>query len=125
MDFFGHAAVASWHGAGTGLALGAMLPDFAGMILARPPPAAHSGITEGIRLHHRTDAVFHDAPAFRELSTRALEWLEDRGLRRGSARAIAHVGVEMLLDAAVADDAGARAAYLGALDEAREAALGA
>ncbi len=124
MDFYGHAVVASWRALEPPFVLGAMLPDFASMIRARPPPADHAGIAQGIGFHHRTDAVFHDAPAFRELGAAALAWLEARGLRRGSARAVAHVGVEMLLDAAFVDEHAARAAYADALGAARHDALG-
>lgn len=124
MNFFGHAAVACWRTTAPPFVLGAMLPDFAAMIRARPPGSAHAQIASGMRFHHRTDHVFHDAPSFRALSTSAFAALSQLGLRRGSARAVAHIGVEILIDAALARDSVARRAYLEALGAAEEAELG-
>jgi hypothetical protein len=115
VNFFGHAAVAAWQSPEPGFVLGAMLPDFAAMIGARPPNAEHAALAAGIRHHHFTDQVFHDAADFRGLVTEAFEDLLARGVRRGSARAVAHVGVEILLDGVLARDAASRRAYLGAL----------
>jgi hypothetical protein len=115
MNFFGHAVVASWRSAHPAFVLGAMLPDFATMIRARPPSSSHREISLGIGFHHATDQVFHDAPTFRRLSARALTELDARGLSRGSARAVAHIGVEILLDGCLSSDRGARDAYLAAL----------
>ncbi len=118
MNYFGHAAVASWETRGDELgrvALGAMLPDFSVMSGARITSGGDPQIDRGVALHHATDAVFHTAPAvtglFRETEAR----LVARGCRRGPTRAAAHVGVELLLDGVLIDDAGHRAAYLAAL----------
>ncbi|MEO8553167.1 MAG: hypothetical protein ABI678_24510 [Kofleriaceae bacterium] len=100
MNYFGHAAVASWDAPSPGKSLGAMLPDFAtmsGARLAADQPDAV--IAEGIALHHRTDSVFHQAAPvlalMRELDAR----LDKLGCRRGPRRAVAHIGTELLLDA--------------------------
>jgi hypothetical protein len=124
MNFFGHAAVACWRSRAPAFVLGSMLPDFAAMIRARPPASSHDEIRDGIGFHHRTDDAFHQAPSFVSLSRAARDELARRGLGRGSARAVAHVGVEILIDAALARDDIARDAYLAALGVAREGALG-
>jgi len=125
MNFFGHAAIACWRSRAPAFVLGAMLPDFAAMIRARPPASLHDEISDGIGFHHRTDDAFHHAPSFLLLSRAAHTELAGRGLGRGSARAVAHVGVEILIDAELARDDVAREAYLAALGVAGEAALGA
>jgi hypothetical protein len=123
VNFFGHAVVACWRSDAPAFVLGAMLPDFAGMIRARPPVAGHSELAEGMAFHHLTDHAFHDSPTFRALTAQANAALSAGGLRRGSARAAAHVGVEILLDAALAHDAGGRRAYRAALVSASDPEL--
>jgi hypothetical protein len=115
VNFFGHAAVASRLREDPGFVLGAMLPDFATMIVARPPKVHGEPLIAGVAFHHRTDLAFHDATTFRSLVKQAFEDLAGRGLRRGSARAAAHVGVEILLDGELAREARARRAYSRAL----------
>lgn len=106
VNYFGHAAVASWSELGEpspGRSLGAMLPDFATMCGARLAEPPDSGIdptiAAGIALHHRTDSVFHQAApvlaSMRELDAR----LDALGCARGPRRAVAHIGMELLLDA--------------------------
>ena len=114
VNYFGHASVAGWYHTGAalgGVALGAMLPDFANMIGARVPAPADPEVAAGVALHHRTDAAFHLLPIFvglgRELGAR----LAAAGCGRGPARATAHIGVELLLDGVIVDDPDARAAY--------------
>ncbi|MCA9596106.1 MAG: hypothetical protein KC776_22480 [Myxococcales bacterium] len=115
MNFFGHATVASWVSNAPAVVLGAMLPDFATMIRARPPTAKQPELWRGVRLHHDTDAVFHDHPVFRELCADAVAALSELGLARGPARATAHVGVEIHIDGVLARDDSARKSYLDAL----------
>jgi hypothetical protein len=98
MNFFGHAAVADLTGVGPGAALGSMLPDFAGMLGLRLMGVQDTDVARGVALHHATDEVFHRAPAFVALCADAVAELESRQLDRGSARAVAHVGTELLLD---------------------------
>jgi hypothetical protein len=124
VNFFGHAAFAFYERADDAFVLGAMLPDFATMIRARPPLAAHEQLTDGIAHHHATDEVFHGSRVFRRLCQDAFATLEARGVRRGTARAVAHIGIELLLDGVLARDPGACAAYTRALAEAPEARLG-
>jgi hypothetical protein len=123
LNFFGHAAVACWRSELPSFVLGAMLPDFATMIHARPPSTRHVELGRGIAFHHATDAAFHATPTFRSLMARANAELQAGGVRRGSARAAAHVGVEILLDAELAREDRARLAYLAALTSAIEPAL--
>jgi hypothetical protein len=124
MNFFGHAVVAQRYCARSGFILGAMLPDFAGMLRQRPPLAQNADITSGVAFHHRTDGVFHACKTFSKLSAEALDWLLRSGLARGSARAVAHVGVEILLDSALVQQPGARKAYREALEAADIERLG-
>ena len=124
MNFFGHAVLAAWRDDARPFVLGAMLPDFAAMIRARPPATADPAIAAGIEFHHRTDEVFHRSPIFLGLSQSALGWLRAQGVGRGSARAVAHVGVEMLLELPLSRDASGQRAYLGALAGAGGSGLG-
>jgi hypothetical protein len=126
MNFFGHAAIAADHvkrenpspeaGELGRLCLGAMLPDFVGMLRLGKPQVTDEALARGVSFHHRTDHAFHDLPSFQQLSRQTFAWLTQRSLPRGPARAVAHVGIEMLLDEVMARDAAAREAYLLALD---------
>jgi len=115
MNYLGHAAVASWRSQDRAFVLGAMLPDFATMIGARPPATTHAELDSGMRFHYRTDEVFHRSAAFLELTRAAFDWLLARGVERGRARAIAHVGVELLLDVDLSRAEPVRRAYVAAL----------
>jgi hypothetical protein len=126
MNFFGHAALAARHFADetpapsardlSKLCLGAMLPDFIGMLRLGRPTVADAVLARGIAFHHGTDEVFHELEAFLRLSRNAFAWLSQRQLPRGPARAVAHMGIEMLLDEALATDQHARDAYVAALE---------
>jgi acyl carrier protein phosphodiesterase len=121
MNFFGHALIAQRDEATRGpiraqFVLGAMLPDFAAMLRTRPPLATLAALSAGVSFHHRTDDAFHGSHSFLEFSRQASSFLNDRGVSRGTARAVAHVGVELLLDAALAGESGANEAYLSAID---------
>lgn len=113
MNFFGHAAVASWSSAPPAAVLGAMLPDFATMIGSRLAEAADAEVARGVDLHHATDAAFHTLPAvtglMRELDAQLA------GCARGPRRAVAHIGVELLLDGVLAREPAYRAAYLAGI----------
>jgi hypothetical protein len=121
MNFFGHALLAERREATRGsiraeFVLGAMLPDFASMLRSRPPKASLDVLGAGLTFHHDTDQAFHGSPSFLAFSRQASSFLADRGLSRGSARAVAHVGVELLLDSAFAVEIAANEAYLSAVD---------
>jgi len=98
VNFVGHVAVARWHGADPAFVLGTMLPDFLGMARARVRTIDDPAVARGVALHHETDDVFHHAPPFLELCAMAGEALEAAGVRRGTARAVAHIGAELFLD---------------------------
>lgn len=99
VNFIGHAAVALWSSDLPHFVLGSMLPDLASMAGLRLPRELPAGpLAEGIAHHHLTDAVFHAEPSFVALTQSTLDLLCGRGVPRGTARAVAHVGVEMLLD---------------------------
>jgi hypothetical protein len=118
VNFFGHAAVATWSTAVPvpGVVLGAMLPDFATMCGGRLDAADEPSVAEGIELHHRTDAVFHQLPVVLGLM-RELDGHLARGqCARGPRRAVAHIGVELLLDGALLGEPAYRAGYLNGLE---------
>lgn len=115
VNFFGHAAVASWSEAPPGAVMGAMLPDFAGMCGGRIASADEAEVADGIALHHATDAAFHQLPVVVGLMRELDERLDGGGCSRGPRRAVAHIGVELLLDGALVDEARYRAAYLAGL----------
>jgi hypothetical protein len=115
MNFFGHAVVAAAISPQPEVALGAMVPDFFAMT-GRPCTASADGaLGRGIALHHATDHHFHGHVIFTDLQRRSFAFLEARGVDRGPARAVAHFGVELLLDVGLAAEPDARSGYLGAL----------
>lgn len=124
MNYFGHAAVASWYSDHPAFVLGSMLPDFANMVGMRLGEARSEHVRAGVEFHHVTDQVFHDTTTFRSLSKTALDELLELGLGRGSARAVAHVGVEMLIDGVLAEEPRARSLYREALERSDGAGLG-
>jgi hypothetical protein len=116
VNYFGHAAVASWFGSDPEIALGAMLPDFATMSRTRLDEPASASIARGIALHHETDGAFHHLPPVLALMRELDDHLEQRGCARGPRRAVAHIGIELLLDGVLVDNATYRDSYLRALD---------
>lgn len=121
MNFFGHAWLARRREAARGsvraeFVLGAMLPDFASMLRTRPPQASLEALKAGLDFHHLTDDAFHGSRSFLEFCREASSYLGGRGVARGSARAVAHVGVELLLDGAFAREDSANEAYLSAVE---------
>lgn len=86
--------------------LGAALPDLGAMGRFRlmgttPDP----DVTAGIALHHATDDAFHRHPTFTETMARLRTSLAEDGVGRGPARAVAHVGPELMIDGfLLADD---------------------
>lgn len=110
-----HAAVASFYDASPAFVLGAMLPDFFGMLDIKAS-ATSAELGRGIAFHHASDAAFHDAPAFLSLTREACKELSALGLPKGPARAVAHIGVELLLDPVILSRPGARNAYARALE---------
>jgi len=115
MNFFGHAAVASWSDAAPGVVLGAMLPDFESMCGGRIASADDADVTRGIALHHATDGAFHVLPVVLGLMAELDDQLLARDCARGPRRAVAHIGVELLLDGELTDEPAYRAAYLAGL----------
>jgi hypothetical protein len=121
LNFYAHLVAASWQSENSEFALGSMLPDFASMASFRLQPDQVGTIAEGVAYHHHSDKAFHGLAAFREQERWTLEHLLSAGLRRGPARGVAHVGVELCLDGALIGRADAL--YLSALDAAQGAPL--
>jgi hypothetical protein len=119
VNFFAHALVASWRSPSPAFALGAMLPDLAGMVGARTPPVEHAELAAGIDLHHATDRAFHRLPVFVAATGAIQRQLISRGLARGPAAGAAHVAFELCLDGALIDEPHAVPHYLAALEIAR------
>ena len=125
MNFFGHAVLAAGHFSALSPALaerdfalscaGAMLPDFVSMLRLGRPVVLDEHVARGVSFHHRTDHVFHELESFQRLSRDALVWLSADRLPKGPARAVAHIGVEILLDEVLSQELEAREAYRAAL----------
>ena len=115
MNYFGHAAVASWHSTEPATVLGSMLPDFATMSRTRLAEPTDPAIATGIDLHHRTDSAFHHLPPVLALMRELDDRLEAGGCARGPRRAVAHIGVELLLDGVLVAEPAYREAYESAL----------
>jgi hypothetical protein len=116
--------VASWEVKNPGFVLGAMLPDFATMSRSRVVEVDHRELGAGVALHHSTDRVFHGTSHFAGLCREAVATLLARGLGRGRAHAVGHVGVELLLDGWLVRQPEAREAYTTALHCGRDRHLG-
>lgn len=125
MNFFAHSFVARRVRRDPAFLLGAMLPDFATMSVARLGVITHADLREGIAEHHRTDEAFHAGATFVALCQDVAARLEGRGLGWGSARAVAHVGTELLLDGELTFEVDACRDYGLAVAEAADARSGA
>jgi hypothetical protein len=115
VDFFGHAWLAAEERPDAAFVFGAMLPDLASMAGLRVR-AVDDGVAEaGWRFHHASDAAFHRCRSFAALCVGSASALRAAGVRRGPARAVGHVGVELLLDGWLAAAHGVPALYGEAL----------
>lgn len=123
MNFFGHAVVGLRHSDDRRFLLGTMLPDLCAMLGIRISRAHDAAIATGVDFHHRTDAAFHGSARFVTLCSNAVESLTEAGVSRGTARAVAHVGTELLLDGMLSRETDARPAYADALAYAVEERL--
>jgi hypothetical protein len=116
MNFFGHAWIAGWFSQHEPFVLGAMLPDLANMLRLPAPTSEHPGLAAGIGLHHETDRAFHHSQTFMALERGALQALSALGFPKGARRALAHVGVEFLIDEHLALGAPTWSSYHTALE---------
>jgi hypothetical protein len=79
--------------------LGAVLPDLASMARVRLDRSRLApGVAVGVACHLATDEAFHADRHFVTGSAALRRELVDAGVRRGAARAVGHVGWELLLD---------------------------
>jgi hypothetical protein len=117
VNVLGHSHVALSVGVDTpDYVLGAVLPDLASMARVRLDRSRLAGaLADGVRCHVAADAAFHTAPEFVLGSSAIRDDLRARGVAPGPARAIGHVGWELLLDGTLLGSP-ARAAYALALD---------
>jgi hypothetical protein len=105
VNYFGHAALAILCNESPAFVLGAMLPDLAQMVGVHVSDAESSvdrDVRAGLNFHLKTDAHFHDTATFRSLNLRSLSEFKRMEVSKGPARACAHIGVEMLIDAELA-----------------------
>ncbi len=100
-----------------------MVPDFVGMIGARLKTVEDPVVASGIAHHHEVDAAFHGAPLFLSLMGDAQDYLESRELDHGPAMAVAHVGVELILDGWLATNGHNHDAFCRALESAPQTAF--
>jgi hypothetical protein len=91
------------------------------MARLRLAPEQVDAIAEGTDFHHHCDRHFHGLAAFRAHEGWTLQHMLSAGLRRGPARGVAHVGVELCLDGALIGQADAL--YLRALEAADAQAI--
>lgn len=85
--------------------LGAALPDLGAIGRFRLlGDTVDPDVTAGIALHHATDDAFHRHPTFTEVMARLRIDLASDGVERGPARAVAHVGPELLIDGFLLED---------------------
>ena len=119
MNLLAHAWVALACGRdGPGEVLGAVLPDLATMARVRLDRGRLApGVAAGVACHLATDGAFHADPRFVAGSAALRRELLDAGVRRGAARAVGHVGWELLLDGTLLGTP-AEAAFRRALDDA-------
>ncbi len=102
MNVAGHIAVAQRLSDDPAFWLGAALPDLGSVGGFRLVGSTdHAAVTAGIRCHHATDDAFHRSEWFRSRQDRLRAVLADEGMARGAARAVAHVGPELLIDGAL------------------------
>ncbi len=124
MNFFAHATLAWEHDNDPAFALGAMLPDFVGMLGIQPPERVEQNVQRGMDHHHQADAAFHYARGFGALMAEGVALLKERGVERGRARGASHVGIEILLDGVLAFPEESRAHYHAALSHGRAQCAG-
>jgi hypothetical protein len=117
VNVLGHTHVALAVGADApDYVFGAVLPDLASMAGVRLDRSRLAGaVADGVRCHVAADAAFHTAPPFVQGSGAIRDDLRARGVAAGPARAIGHVGWELLLDGTLLGSP-ARAAYARGLD---------
>lgn len=115
MNYFGHAVIAQRVRPSPAFVLGAMLPDLVQLTGEPLIDLTDAEVLAGIALHHRTDALFHGSPTFIRLCHEALAMARDVGIRKGPARAMTHLVVELLIDAKLAEEGDACTAYMNAL----------
>jgi len=106
MNIGGHIAVAMRLAPGEPRVwLGAALPDLGAMGRFRlMGDTVDPDVTAGIALHHATDDAFHRHPTFTETMARLRTDLGTDGIGRGPARAVAHVGPELMIDGCLLED---------------------
>jgi len=115
LNFFAHSVVACWSSEEPLFILGSMLPDLAAMLGLRLGEVRDPELKAGIDCHIATDAVFHGTAHFVQHCQVCVEDLVHRGVGRGTARAVAHVGFELVLDGWLCQQPSALQGYARAL----------
>jgi hypothetical protein len=100
VNFLGHTFVARATADDPEFLFGAALPDLVSMAGVRLDRGGLDGrLSDGVRCHIEVDAAFHAHPEFRAGMAAIRSALTgDHDLGRGPARAVGHIGWELLLD---------------------------
>lgn len=115
MNFFGHATIASTYCRRPIFIFGSMLPDFISICRTQLTNISDPELAAGVEFHHKVDDIFHRSPIFVDLCSQAVKMLCDKSIQRSSARAIAHAGIELLLDGILGKDHSVYSVYIEAL----------
>jgi hypothetical protein len=118
VNFFGHAAAARQVDDAPAFLLGAMAPDLLPLCGAIAERETSPKVAAGRAHHLAVDAQFHANPAFTAMQVWASRAMVEAGLPRGAARGAAHVGIELFLDGALANETRAREAYTRSIADA-------
>lgn len=96
--------------------VGAMLPDFEQMSGSGPTKPTTEALRLGVQFHHATDRAFHGAEAFLTGCAEGSARLTRDGVGRGAARALSHIGLELLLDGYLLEQTEIQDVYAQALE---------
>jgi len=99
MNYFGHVALASAISSSPEFLFGSMLPDLSAIVGCPTPQCALASVRLGVAFHLASDDEFHGTRVFRSRVSAICQHLQSAGMRRAPARAVSHVGFELLLDA--------------------------
>jgi hypothetical protein len=107
VNFVAHAVIADTLGCSPLESFGSMVPDLANMVGAMTgtrsaPGVPEAALTHGSSVHVATDEAFHHHPTFVSLTRMAAASMDGR---RHVNTAAAHVGIELMIDGWLLDEA--------------------
>ena len=119
MNFLAHAVLAADERPDPLFVFGSMVPDFAHMAGLRHRGSRLTAVGDGVDYHHACDAIFHELPRFLDALARERRALRELGLPTGPARAVSHIGVELMIDGGLARRESAVELYRRAISDPR------